>query len=781
MSYAPQRRGRHQQPAQYNNSLDHSDSDRTDYTPYSQGSNYYGDDQSYYESGNQRYQSRGNNGSFNSGIVSAQQSLRGSFNSAYSDEQSGVSYGGESQASTYRSRQEGNQRSQNGNASVCGSTSATTVADGGRGRCPYQIGFNVQNAGKQMSTSKRIIHFRFGFANPQALASGQAGVDCRGQEHDLSITWSITGGKRTIAIDGREIQYTAGKRSNSARRADIVEAAWRMADHVFELKCYAYKPKAGSPEKRNPKWKQYNLTIDGRSFFELPEIFDLGLRGLGTGRLPVTISSGSDWDQTTDISSKQTVSSSIASTQYTDQSSVKSSIQSRIEEQRKLMVRKKQGATPVKKSRPKYPNPSVTSDSASDLSSSNLMSFRSLNVSDDQDDYTCFSSGFSSGVHSAEPSELREVRNRQSAAGEQANGTSTESNGTEHPQSAPTSERFSALVPQQQAQQSQQRYQPQQQAQQPQNRYQPQQHAQQPQQMYQPQEQAQPQQRYQPKTLPTMTESSTSVVSSRVQTQHPPQQSNIQVQEMSTQLTLAPQQPPTYEEITQALVPSPFVANDIQGHSQHQSSSMDHQPQALPPASQRLQILPEQQPANDSFHYQTQPTPTISNQTSAPPASNSSRYQAHPTNNNQRSAQHVDGSTQYQPHPTRNNQRSEQPAGNSSHYQSQPTNNNQRSAQPGGSSQYQAQPTKSNQRSAQPGGSSQYQAQPTNNCQRSVPSAGGSSQYQPRPTNNDQKSAKPAGGSSHYQSQPTNNGRGNARGQPIKKNHEPQQPIPGNL
>ncbi|KAK1734698.1 hypothetical protein QTG54_014571 [Skeletonema marinoi] len=218
MSYAPQRRGRHQQPAQYNNSLDHSDSDRTDYTPYSQGSNYYGDDQSYYESGNQRYQSRGNNGSFNSGIVSAQQSLRGSFNSAYSDEQSGVSYGGERQASTYRSRQEGNQRSHNGNASVCGSTSATTVADGGRGRCPYQIGFNVQNAGKQMSTSKRIIHFRFGFANPQALASGQAGVDCRGQEHDLSITWSITGGKRTIAIDGREIQYTAGKRSNSARR-----------------------------------------------------------------------------------------------------------------------------------------------------------------------------------------------------------------------------------------------------------------------------------------------------------------------------------------------------------------------------------------------------------------------------------------------------------------------------------------------------------------------------------------------------------------------------------
>lgn len=118
---------------------------------------------------------------------------------------------------------------------------------------PYQIEFLVQNQGKQISASKRIIHFRFGFASPEALSHGKTGTDCRGEEHDIVITWSITGGKRAISMNGREVQYAAGKRANASRRADVLEASWRMMDHVYELKCYAYKPSAGSPEKRNPR------------------------------------------------------------------------------------------------------------------------------------------------------------------------------------------------------------------------------------------------------------------------------------------------------------------------------------------------------------------------------------------------------------------------------------------------------------------------------------------------------------------------------------------------
>jgi len=142
------------------------------------------------------------------------------------------------------------------NASVGG----TTVAEGGRGRCPYQIEFQVQNQGKQISASKRIIHFRFGFANASALSQGKTGTDCRGDEHDIVVTWSITGGKRAISMDGREVQYSAGKRANASRRADILETSWRLSDHVYELSCYAYKPSAGSPEKRNPRWARKLLT-----------------------------------------------------------------------------------------------------------------------------------------------------------------------------------------------------------------------------------------------------------------------------------------------------------------------------------------------------------------------------------------------------------------------------------------------------------------------------------------------------------------------------------------
>jgi len=157
-----------------------------------------------------------------------------------------------------------------------GQTGGTPGVDRGKSQCPYQIQFHVQHQGKNIQGSKRVIHIRFGFANNTTISQGMTGVDCRGEEHDIVVLWSITGGKRSISMNGKEIQYEVGKRSNANRRADILEAAWRLGGHVYQLKFYAYKPSAG--EKRNPKWKQYSLFIDGRSYFDLPQIFDLGGR-----------------------------------------------------------------------------------------------------------------------------------------------------------------------------------------------------------------------------------------------------------------------------------------------------------------------------------------------------------------------------------------------------------------------------------------------------------------------------------------------------------------------
>lgn len=243
-----------------------------------------------------------------------------------------------SQSSVRSSASRSSAAFRSGAHSVSGaSIGATTVANGGRGRCPYQIEFKVDNTGKQMTSSKRTISFRFGFADSRALIQGNAGVDCRGEEHDVVIQWSITGGKRSIHIDGREIHFQAGKRgpvsTNPSRRADIFEAKWKMpGNHVCELMCYAYKPSAGSPEKRNRDWRQYNMIIDGRSFFDLPQIFDLGLKGLGTVKVapelpPMIIEAGLEEVQgfvTPPNGSK-------------NEEAIKNDVQSRIQAQRSLL------------------------------------------------------------------------------------------------------------------------------------------------------------------------------------------------------------------------------------------------------------------------------------------------------------------------------------------------------------------------------------------------------------------------------------------------------------
>ena len=127
----------------------------------------------------------------------------------------------------------------------------TTVYDVGRRTQPYQIEFRVENKGKQISASKRTLHFRFGFANSSAMSTGKIGDDCRGVEHHLCIIWSITGSKRSISMDGAEVMYSAGKRANRSRRADILEASWDMSNHSYELMCYAYKPTNSPFENRD--------------------------------------------------------------------------------------------------------------------------------------------------------------------------------------------------------------------------------------------------------------------------------------------------------------------------------------------------------------------------------------------------------------------------------------------------------------------------------------------------------------------------------------------------
>ena len=107
---------------------------------------------------------------------------------------------------------------------------------------------------------------RFGFANPEALAAGETGTACRGEEHDVTIVWSITSGKRLILADGQEVHY-----SNS--RNNLFEFSWTMkGNHVLKVLAHA-----SPPLQANPGFRQYDFFVDGQSFFTFPKVYRLGL------------------------------------------------------------------------------------------------------------------------------------------------------------------------------------------------------------------------------------------------------------------------------------------------------------------------------------------------------------------------------------------------------------------------------------------------------------------------------------------------------------------------
>ena len=109
---------------------------------------------------------------------------------------------------------------------------------------------------------------RFGFTNQDALANGETGTACRGEEHDITLVWSITSGKRLLLADGQEVHF-------SVSRSQVFEFSWTMkGNHVLKVIAYATPPM-----NAGPGFRQYDFYVDGKSFFAFPKVYRLGLRG----------------------------------------------------------------------------------------------------------------------------------------------------------------------------------------------------------------------------------------------------------------------------------------------------------------------------------------------------------------------------------------------------------------------------------------------------------------------------------------------------------------------
>lgn len=133
----------------------------------------------------------------------------------------------------------------------------------------YQVDWTNQASGKVIAASKRRLRFRFGFSDADAVKAGCTGPACRGEEHDVVLVWSLTSGKRLVTADDKEIHFSLGNVTDS-----MFETSWTMAGgHAIKIVAYAIPPLFYTPG-----YRQFDLLIDGCSFFDMPRIFELGIK-----------------------------------------------------------------------------------------------------------------------------------------------------------------------------------------------------------------------------------------------------------------------------------------------------------------------------------------------------------------------------------------------------------------------------------------------------------------------------------------------------------------------
>lgn len=135
----------------------------------------------------------------------------------------------------------------------------------------YQVDCLMHSKGKRVAASKRRIRWRFGFSDTQSMSKGLSGIDCRGEEHEVVMVWSLTSGKQLILADGCEVHFA------SARLRDKFECSWTMKGNIEVKVVASLFASAG---------RQFDLFLNGQSFWDMPKIFELGKSTSGSVARP---------------------------------------------------------------------------------------------------------------------------------------------------------------------------------------------------------------------------------------------------------------------------------------------------------------------------------------------------------------------------------------------------------------------------------------------------------------------------------------------------------------
>ncbi|KAL3775356.1 hypothetical protein ACHAW5_006498 [Stephanodiscus triporus] len=156
---------------------------------------------------------------------------------------------------------------------------------------PYQINYRAKRAGKHITATKRRITFQFGFSSADAIREGRSEADCRGEEHEVVLVWSHITGKRQLFMDGREFHASRAARGNTR-----FEHSWSIpGNHVLKIVANGAPPITAEGARQ---FKQFDLQLDGMSYFEFSKIYELGTKDVGVaspreeevgGRRPVAL------------------------------------------------------------------------------------------------------------------------------------------------------------------------------------------------------------------------------------------------------------------------------------------------------------------------------------------------------------------------------------------------------------------------------------------------------------------------------------------------------------
>jgi len=173
---------------------------------------------------------------------------------------------------------------------------------------PYQVDFSVENKGKYLNDTKRKMTWKFGFAHGPAVfphkydedenylgddevasvseRDYKKAADCRGREHEVILVWSLLTGKAHLYVDSKEIyrhealdSWIFDAFTASFHKGFNLPNSRFNGKHRIDIRCYARTPIGSRNQAVNAqggKFRQYDLSVDGLSYSDMPAVFELG-------------------------------------------------------------------------------------------------------------------------------------------------------------------------------------------------------------------------------------------------------------------------------------------------------------------------------------------------------------------------------------------------------------------------------------------------------------------------------------------------------------------------